>query len=101
MLYEVITGFSSIPPVPIIVQPWPGEGAILPAASPLRYNKESSQRESGSPGMQMTPVAGPLLSSFMMFYEIEALHNLVPLDFVLYLVLMGLLLTFFLDFRHR
>lgn len=49
----------------------------------------------------MTPVAGPLLSSFMMFYEIEALHNLVPLDFVLYLVLMGLLLTFILDFRHR
>jgi hypothetical protein len=51
--------------------------------------------------MQMTPVAGPLLSSFMMFYEIDALHHLVPLDLVLYLALLGLLLTFFLDFRHR
>jgi hypothetical protein len=51
--------------------------------------------------MQMTPVAGPLLSSFMMFYETEALHHLVLLDFVLYLALLGLLLTFFLDIRHR
>jgi hypothetical protein len=49
----------------------------------------------------MTPVAGPLLSSFMMFYEIEALHHLVPLDFVPYLALLGFLLTFFLDFRQR
>ena len=51
--------------------------------------------------MQMTPAAGPLLSSFMMFYEIETLPHRLPLDFVLYLGLLGLLLTFLLDFRHR
>ena len=51
--------------------------------------------------MQMTPVVGPLLSSFLMFYEIDALHRLVPLEFVLFLPLLGLLLTFFLGFRRR
>ena len=49
----------------------------------------------------MSPVAGPLLSSFMMFFEIEALHHRLPLDFVLYLGLLGLLLAFLLDFRRR
>ena len=49
----------------------------------------------------MTPVAGPLLSSFMMYEEIEALRHLVPNEFVLYLALLGLLLTLLLDFRHR
>jgi len=71
------------------------------APSPLRYNVRKCAERTGFPDMQMTPVAGPLLSSFMMFYEIEALHHLVPLEFVLYLALLGLLLTFFLDFRHR
>ena len=51
--------------------------------------------------MQMTPVAGPLLSSFMMFYEIEALPYRLPFDFVLCIGLLGLLLAFLLDFRHR
>ena len=81
--------------------------------------------------MQMTPVAGPLLSSFMMFYEIEALPYRFPFDLVpwpvallglaaalaamfafrsflaffntsiLGLALLGLLLAFLLDFRHR
>lgn len=49
----------------------------------------------------MTPVAGPLLSSFMMFDGIENLRHLVPSDFVLYLALLGLLLTLLLDFRLR
>jgi hypothetical protein len=49
----------------------------------------------------MTPVAGPLLSSFLMYDEIEALGYLVPNDFVLYLALLGLLLTLLLDFRYR
>lgn len=51
--------------------------------------------------MQMTPVAGPLLSSFLMYDGIEELRHLVPNDFVLYLALLGLLLTLLLDFRHR
>jgi hypothetical protein len=49
----------------------------------------------------MPPVAGPLLSSFLMFEEIETLRPPVPIDFVLYLALLGLLLAFLLDFRHR
>lgn len=48
----------------------------------------------------MIPVAGPLLSSFLMYDEIEALRYLIPNDFVLYLALLGLLLTLLLDFRH-
>lgn len=51
--------------------------------------------------MQMIPVAGPLLSSFLMYDGIEELRHLVPNDFVLYLALLGLLLTLLLDFRHR
>jgi len=49
----------------------------------------------------MIPLAGPLLANFWMFEEIEALRHLVPNDFVLYLALLGLLLTLLLDFRHR
>jgi hypothetical protein len=51
--------------------------------------------------MQMTPVYGPLLTSFMMFYEVEALRDPVPIGLVLYLALLGLLLTILLGFRHR
>jgi len=67
----------------------------------MRYNGWNERRESDSREMQMTPVAGPLLSSFMMYEEIEALRYLVPNDFVLYLALLGLLLTLLLDFRLR
>lgn len=49
----------------------------------------------------MTPVAGPLLSSFLMFDGIEALRHLVPSDSVLCLALLGLLLTLLLDVRPR
>jgi hypothetical protein len=66
-----------------------------------RYNKKDEGRKSGSREMQMIPVAGPLLSSFLMYDEIEALRYLVPNDFVLYLALLGLLLTLLLDFRRR
>jgi hypothetical protein len=49
----------------------------------------------------MTPLAGPLLASFWMYEEIDALRHLIPNDFVLYLALAGLLLTLLLDFRTR
>ncbi len=49
----------------------------------------------------MTPLAGPLLSSFLMYDEIAALRYLIPDDFVLFLALAGLLLTLLLDFRPR
>ena len=44
--------------------------------------------------------AGPPLANFWMYEEIEALGHLIPNDFVLFLALVGLLLTLLLDFRH-
>ncbi|MDH3238058.1 MAG: hypothetical protein OEM47_05995 [Deltaproteobacteria bacterium] len=66
-----------------------------------RYNIKDEGCTPDSREVQMIPVAGPLLSSFLMYDEIEALRYLVPSDFVLYLALLGLLLTLLLDFRHR
>lgn len=45
--------------------------------------------------------AGPLLSSFFMFEEIESLRYLVPDTLPLILALIGLLLTLLLEFRPR
>jgi hypothetical protein len=49
----------------------------------------------------MTPLAGPLLASFLMFDGIAAPRYLLLGAFVLCLALAGLLLTFLLDFRAR
>lgn len=45
--------------------------------------------------------AGPLLSSFFMFEEIESLRYLVPDTLPLVLALIGLLLTLLLELRPR
>lgn len=50
---------------------------------------------------EMSPFAGPLLANFLMFDGIVAHHHSIPADVVLFLVLAGLLLTLFLDFRSR
>lgn len=49
----------------------------------------------------MTPLAGPLLATFLMFEEVVALRHLIPGDFVLFLALAGLLLALLLDSRAR
>lgn len=49
----------------------------------------------------MPPLAGPPLANFFMFDEIVALRHLIPNDFILFLALVGLLLTLLLDFRSR
>lgn len=49
----------------------------------------------------MTPFAGPLLVSFLMFDAIADPGYLVPCAFVLFLALAGLLLTLLLDVRAR
>lgn len=45
--------------------------------------------------------SGPLLSSFLMFEEIESLRYLVPDTLPLVLALIGLLLTLLLELRPR
>ena len=49
----------------------------------------------------MHPFAGPLLASFLMFDEIDALRYLLPGVVILCVALAGLLLTFLLDLRAR
>lgn len=49
----------------------------------------------------MTPLAGPLLASFLMFDGMAAPRYLLLGAFFLCLVLAGLLLTLLLDFRAR
>ncbi|GAB4362891.1 MAG: hypothetical protein Kow00128_03110 [Deltaproteobacteria bacterium] len=49
----------------------------------------------------MEILAGPLLSSFFMFEEIEALGALMPDTLPLILCLIGLLLTLLLEIRPR